>query len=152
MATLASVVGYQLDEDDAVDSFDMLPAMLGVKTETDSIRPHMLTQSFRGEFQVRLGDWKYLDHQGSGGNNYDKDPMLQWKLPEKEPDAPGQLYDLATDPGETNNLYNAKESKRVELQQLLKTLKSSGRSAPRKRTPLGMKAILEINKLSTKNK
>lgn len=145
MATLASVVGYQLAEDDAVDSFDMLPAMLGIQDEADSIRPHMLTQSFRGEFQIRQGDWKYLDHQGSGGNNYDKGAMLQWKLPEKEPAAPGQLYNLASDPGETNNLYNANETKRVEMQQLLEKLKSSGRSAPPKRTPLGMKKILEIS-------
>ena len=145
MATLASVVGYQLAEDDAVDSFDMLPVMLGIQDDADSIRPHMLTQSFRGEFQIRQGHWKYLDHQGSGGNNYDKGAMLQWKLPEKEPDAPGQLYNLATDPGETNNLYNTNESKRVEMQQLLEKLKSSGRSAPQKRTPLGMKKILEIS-------
>lgn len=40
------------------------------RAETDPIRPYMLTQSFRGEFQIRQGDWKYLDHMQSGGNNY----------------------------------------------------------------------------------
>ena len=64
-ATLASVVGYELADDAAVDSFDMLPALLGLDDETKPIRPHMLTQSFRGEFQLRVGDWKYLDHTGS---------------------------------------------------------------------------------------
>ena len=58
-ATLASVVGYQLREEDATDSYDMLPAMLGTQDKSKLIRPHMLTQSFRGEFQIRQGDWKY---------------------------------------------------------------------------------------------
>ncbi|MFK7766050.1 MAG: arylsulfatase [Mariniblastus sp.] len=140
-ATLASVVGYSLKESDATDSFDMLPAMLGNQDESETIRPHMLTQSFRGEFQIRLGDWKYLDHKGSGGNGYDKGNMKKYALPEKAPEAPGQLYNLADDPGETNNLYFANESKRVEMQVLLEQLKSSGRSAPKVREPIGIENI-----------
>lgn len=53
--------------------------------------------------------------------------MAQYALPEEEPDAPGQLYNLKTDPGETTNLYFKEGSKRNELQQLLAKLKSSGR-------------------------
>jgi arylsulfatase A len=134
-ATLASVVGYQLPDDAAVDSFDMLPAMLGTQDEATPVRPHMLTQSFRGEFQVRQGNWKYLDHQGSGGNNYGKGFMKDYALAESAPDAPGQLYDLGSDPGESTNLYFKEESKRNEMQKLLEQLKQSGRSAPRNRMP-----------------
>ena len=135
-ATLASIVGYQLPDDAAVDSFDMLPAMLGTQDDAKSIRPHLLTQSFRGEFQIRVGDWKYLDHKSSGGNNYTKGMMKQYTLPEKAPEAPGQLYNLKTDPGETTNLYFTESAKREELQKLLQELKTSGRSAPRNRMPL----------------
>lgn len=145
-ATLASVIGYELDDEDARDSYDMLPAMLGIQDENISIRPYMLTQSFRGEFQLRQGSWKYLDHQGSGGNNYDDELLQKYALPEKAPDAPGQLYDLSKDPGETTNLYFIKSEKRVELQELLAQLKSSGRSAPMKRVPLGIKNIKDLNK------
>ncbi len=136
-ATLASVVGYQLREEDATDSYDMLPAMLGTQDKSKSIRPHMLTQSFRGEFQVRQGDWKYLDHTGSGGNNYQKGLLKKYALVEKAPNATGQLYNLKDDPGETTNLYFENEAKRKELQILLQTLKESGRSAPKLRTPIG---------------
>ena len=135
-ATVASVVGYQLDDKDAVDSFDMLPVLLGKQDESESVRPHLLTQSFRGEFQLRQGNWKYLDHQGSGGNGYDKGIMKEYALPEKEPQASGQLYDLSSDPGETNNLFFANESKRKEMQALLERLKKTGRSAPLDRKPL----------------
>jgi arylsulfatase A len=140
-ATLASMVDYRLRDDVATDSFDMLPAMLGWQQENQSIRPHLLTQSFRGEFQLRQGHWKYLDHQGSGGNNYDGELLKKYALPEKSSEAPGQLYNLQRDPQETNNLFFTEPAKREELQQLLQRLKSSGRSAPLNRKPLGMKRI-----------
>lgn len=136
MATLASVVGYQLPDEAAVDSYDMLPAMLGKRDDAEPIRPHMLTQSFRGEFQIRQGEWKYLDHVGSGGNSYDDGILKRYALAEREPDATGQLYNLLTDPGETTNLFFSESAKRKELQQLLEQLKTSGRSAPRGRVPM----------------
>ena len=140
-ATLASIVGYTLPDDAATDSFDMLPAMLGRQDESRSIRPHLLTQSFRGEFQLRQGQWKYLDHTGSGGNSYAKSPMKQYALPETAPAATGQLYNLKTDPGETTNLFFTEETKRKEMQELLEHLKSSGRSAPMNRKPIGIANI-----------
>ena len=141
LATLASVVGYRLPDEAATDSFDMLPAMLGTVEEESSIRPHLLTQSFRGEFQLRKGSWKYLDHAGSGGNRYDREPLKSYALPEAAPDAPGQLYDLESDPGETKNLYLSHSDKREELRALLGKLKSSGRSAPLNRIPIGIENI-----------
>ena len=143
-ATLASVVGYTLPDDAATDSFDMLPVMLGMQEESSPVRPHLLTQSFRGEFQIRKGNWKFLDHRGSGGNNYERGAIAKYSLPEAEPDAAGQLYNLANDPGEKQNLYFKEAAKRDELQSLLEKLKSSGRSAPRNRTPIGMEKINQL--------
>ena len=141
-ATLASVVGFELPQDVAVDSFDMLPVMLGQRGQDEPVRPHMLTQSFRSEFQLRQGDWKYLDHLGSGGNGYDKGPLKAFALPETAPKATGQLFDLKADPGETQNLFFSEAEKRKELQALLARLKTQGgRSAPLQRAPLGMKNI-----------
>ena len=136
-ATVASVIGYALPDEAAVDSFDMLPAMLGRLEEGESIRPHMLTQSFRSEFQLRQGDWKYLAHMGSGGNGYTKGPLQAYALPETEPKATGQLFHLGRDPGETTNLFFEEAAKRKELQALLETLTAkSGRSGPQGRVPL----------------
>ena len=140
-ATLASVVGYELPDGAATDSFDMLPAMLGTSGLKASIRPHLLTQSFRGEFEIRQGEWKYLDHRGSGGNDYTQGVMAKYALPETEPEAPGQLFNLAADPGETTNLYFKESAKRQQLQALLKELKDSGRSAPKGRRPIGIEKI-----------
>ncbi len=144
MATIASLVGYELPDDAATDSFDMLPVMIGRQGEKNPVRPHLLTQSFRGEFQIRKGNWKYLDHKGSGGNGYEKGNLKKFSLKEKEPEAPGQLYNLTTDPGETTNLYFKEETIRLEMQKLLKRLKESGRSAPLGREPIGMAGIPKV--------
>ena len=69
------------------------------------------------------------------GNDYEG-VLAPYALPEKEPDAPGQLYNLATDPGETANLFYKEAAKRKELQALLKKLKEDGRSAPEGRLPV----------------
>ena len=92
-----------------------------------------------GQFQIRKGDWKYLDHKGSGGNDYSKGILRQYALPETAPEAPGQLYNLAEDPGETTNLFFSEPEKRRELQALLKklTAEENGRSAPKNRKPMG---------------
>ena len=59
--------------------------------------------------------------------------MKQYALPEKAPKAPGQLYDLANDPGETTNLYFKYPKIVNELKGKLENLKRSGRSAPVRR-------------------
>ncbi|MEM7383620.1 MAG: arylsulfatase, partial [Verrucomicrobiota bacterium] len=150
VATIASIIGFSLPDNAAVDSYDLLPVLIGRQPEEESIRPHMLTQSFRSQFQLRQGPWKYLDHTGSGGNRYDRDHMKPFIFPETAPKATGQLYNLATDPGEKKNLFFTEEAKRKEMQALLArlTAKENGRSAHRDRVPVGMAGIprLEMKK------
>lgn len=145
-ATVASIIGYNLRDEDATDSYDMLPAMLGLQAKNKSIRPYLLTQSFRGEFQIRQGHWKYLDHKGSGGNDYQQQDLLKYALPETAIEASGQLYNLANDPGEKINLFFTEAEKRIELQELLMHSKESGRSAPLNRIPMGINTVKKHRK------
>ena len=132
MATVAEMVKFDLPNDSAADSFSMLSTMMGTH-DGSAIRPFILQQGFMGKrsLVIRRGNWKYLAHQGSGGNNYDKHKMLiEYRLPELVPDAPGQLYNLETDPGETKNLSLEHPEIVEELQALLEQTLESGRSAP----------------------
>ena len=92
-------------------------------------RPYTLHQTISLALAIRQGPWKYLDHRGSGGNNYDKIELKLFALPDKAPEAPGQLYNLETDPGGTTNLYFAHPEKVHELKALLDANKAAGRSA-----------------------
>jgi len=100
----------------------MLPAWLGQHNQP--IRPYLLTQAFGGSktLAIRLGNWKFIDHANSGGNRYENNPQLQkFILRESAPNAPGQLYDLNVDPGETNNLYYQQPTIAKELKELLES-------------------------------
>lgn len=132
MATCAAIAGAKLPNDAAEDSFNMLPVLLGTAGDA-SVREYMLEQTISLAMSIRKGNWKYLDHKGSGGNNYERDGdwgMKQFALPESDPDAPGQLYDLQADPGETTNLYSKHPELVAAMQAKLEALKASGRSAP----------------------
>jgi len=132
MATCAALTGAKIPAKDGEDSVNMLPALLG-KDEGKPIRQYTLHQTMSLALAIRRGSWKYLDHKGSGGNNYGRPGtwgMKQYVLPEKAPDAPGQLYNLESDPGETTNLYFKNPEIVRELKGKLEEFKKSGRSAP----------------------
>ena len=56
--------------------------------------------------------------------------MKPYKLPDTAPDAPGQLYNLAEDPGETTNLSEKHPEIVAKLKAMLDESVESGRSAP----------------------
>ncbi len=130
MATVAAITGVVLPNDAAEDSFNLLPVLEG--RVNAPIRPYLLTQAFGGgrTLSIRRGTWKFIDHRDSGGNNYTNPELRSFALPETAPEAPGQLFDLEGDPGETTNLYFRRPELVVELKGLLEQSKAQGRSRP----------------------
>jgi len=129
MATCAAIVGSRLPNGAAEDSYSFLPVLLG-EQGSEPVRRYTLHQTISLALAIRRGPWKYLDHRGSGGNNYGHEALRPFALPEKAPEAPGQLYNLDTDPGETDNLYFKHPEIVEELKSQLEKYKESGRSAP----------------------
>ena len=129
MATCAALVGYDLPVNSAEDSFDISYVLSGNAKEP--VRPYVLHQTISLALGIREGDWKYLDHMGSGGSNYNQDGewgLKQYALPEKAPGASGQLYNLKSDPGEKDNLYFKRPEIVKRLKRLLESTKKMGRS------------------------
>ena len=91
MATAASLSGARLPADAGPDSFDISPALLGRKLAREAVVHH----SVGGAFAIRQGEWKLLLLRGTGDMPAAKDENLP----------PGQLYNIAKDPGETQNLW-----------------------------------------------
>ena len=130
MATCAAMVDAKLPDNAAEDSFDLLPVLLG-RTQGE-VRGYTLEETISLALSIRRGKWKYLDHRGSGGNNYQTGELAKLNVPDTAPTAPGQLYDLSEDPGETTNRYFEHPDIVKELKSLLDASKSAGRSAPRR--------------------
>ncbi|MFP6613010.1 MAG: sulfatase-like hydrolase/transferase [Pirellulales bacterium] len=131
MATCAAVAGADLQNDAAEDSYNVLPVLLGEKAAQPA-RKYTLHQTISLALAIRRGEWKYLDHKGSGGNSYSRGRLKQFAIADAAADAPGQLYNLKSDPGERTNLYFEHAEIVRELKTKLNEFKSSGRSAPRR--------------------
>ncbi len=129
LATCAALSDTPLPRNAGEDSFSFLSTLTGVADQRPP-RPFTLHQTIKSELAIRRGDWKYLDHRGSGGNSYEKGALAPFALPDTAPTAPGQLYNLKTDPGERTNLYFERPEIVKELKGLLDQSKTSGRSAP----------------------
>jgi hypothetical protein len=100
----------------------MLPAMLGKKGKP--IREAVVHHSNGGMFGIRQGDWKLEFGLGSGGFS---DPRSE----DPKPGGPkGQLYNLAADPAEQNNLWLDRPAEVARLTALLEKYRSEGHSRP----------------------
>ncbi|EDM29457.1 arylsulphatase A [Lentisphaera araneosa HTCC2155] len=131
MATCASIVNTSLPNNAAEDSFNILPILLGQTTK--AIREFTLHQTISLDLSIRHGDWKYLDHSGSGGNNYSGGRIKKaLGLTNSKINAPAQLYNLKADPKEVNNLYYQHPEIAQQLKAKLEEFKTSGRSAPKR--------------------
>ena len=120
MRTAASVLNFDLPDDAAPDSYNLLPALYG-KPDKYEIREALVHHSGAGLFSIRQGPWKLILGLGPGGFS---GPI---RKPKKGEPA-GQLYNLEDDPGEQNNLYNENPDIVDQLTQLLDRYKKSGKS------------------------
>jgi arylsulfatase A len=93
MATAAALTNSTLPAGAGPDSHSIAPWLRGEKPASPT-HPHIIHHSIDGLFAIRRGPWKFIDGPGSGG--WSKDPPVS---------TAGQLYNLASDPGETKNLY-----------------------------------------------
>lgn len=103
IATLADILGTQLPDNAAEDSFSLLPLLKG----TDQpIREHAVSCAADGTPGLRVGPWKLV------------------LLPEV------RLYNLDTDLAETKNLAAEEPQRVADMQALLEKLITTGRSTP----------------------
>jgi arylsulfatase A-like enzyme len=116
LRTLADVLGTKLPDNAGEDSFSLLPLLRG---GDQPVRTNAVSASSGGTPAVRLGSWKFIPAPGSGGWGTGGDQSQ-----------PVQLYNLADDLGETNNLAAAMPEKVAEMHALLEKLITKGRSTP----------------------
>ncbi len=116
LASFAAFAGQKLSPADAPDSVDLMDALLG-KTRTG--RDHLVEQA--GALALRQGSWKYIA-AGSGPR------LSQSTNTELGNDAAGQLYDLATDPGEERNRISEQPVRAKQMSARLEQIRAAGRS------------------------
>jgi len=123
MATFASIVAYDLKDNEAEDSYNLLPVLLHPNFNLD-IREATVHHSINGSFAIRKGDWKLIFAAGSGGWSFPTPGKAEEGLPAI------QLYNLRKDPAEKINCYNQFPLIVKELTALMKKYIQEGRSTP----------------------
>lgn len=118
LATFADLVGGELPNDAGPDSFSFLPLLLG---EDKKIRPSLAVEAGKNHMSFRSGDWKLITGKGSGG-------FSQHGQPTRNTGPAGQLYNLAEDIGEQNNLYDKHPEIVQRLTTMLENVKNTGRT------------------------
>jgi len=127
MATLAQVVGYELQDNDAEDSHDLGPLLSG---DSDAIRDTHIHNTNSKNYAIRHGDWVLI--QGKDG--YMSTRNKDWEKRHGYPaDHSGkvELYNLKTDLGQKSDVADAHPEKVQELSSLLSEIRERGHSAPR---------------------
>ena len=109
IASFAAMLKIDLAASEAIDSQNLLPALLGQDTVGS---PHTIEES-RGTLALRKGKWKYIQPR----------PNQKKRKKKKQVNAPA-LYDLSTDAGEQNNVIAENKEVADSMAQLLKKLKN----------------------------
>jgi arylsulfatase A len=118
MATCQELVGEKQLAFETEDSYSILSVLLG-KAKQVKGQPAVVHSSSVGSLAIRKGDWKLIEGRGSGGFT---EPQV---VAPKAGEPTGQLYNLASDPGETQDLYQQYPERVKELRELLIKIKES---------------------------
>jgi arylsulfatase A len=123
LATISEIVGAQMPDDAAEDSYSLLPVLKGEKYD-ETLRGPVIHHSASGHFAIREGEWKLNMFRGSGGS------FKPSFIDPKEGEASYELYNIKNDPGETTNLYFKHPEIVKELTEKIATIIETGRSTP----------------------
>ncbi len=114
IASFASLAGYEIPPSGAIDSEDMLSTLLG---RSDKGKEMLFSQAFT--FALRIDNWKYIEPSNNGNEWIWDTKKIEGGL---NPDH--QLYNLALDPGERNNLAEMYPEKATKMKALLDSIKN----------------------------
>ena len=130
MATLASVVGYDLpDKNAAEESHDLLPLLKG---EVKSIRTSHIHNTFDHTWAFREGDWVLVTGKSGHHSRVTKEWLKKHDYPKTE-SKQSRLFNLREDIGQRNDLAAKHPEKVKAMEASLARIREQGYSAPRLR-------------------
>ena len=123
MATLASVVNYELPDNAAEDSHDILPLLRGESDQSG--RETLVHRTWQTPWGIRHGDWIYINAPTGAVQN---EPDWRGYAPNPHDD---WLNNIGDDLGQRENLVSEEPKKAAELRTLLRDIRESKHTAPR---------------------
>ncbi|MDX2035631.1 MAG: arylsulfatase [Isosphaeraceae bacterium] len=113
--TLLGLAGASTEQTKPIDGLDVWPVIQGKEGPKDRV---ILLNTTPSAGAVRVGNWKLVINGASGVQ--EEDPVAAKKKQARKP--PTELFDLANDPYEKNDLAQARPEKRAELMAIYRKL------------------------------
>jgi arylsulfatase A len=131
-ATLAKIVDYPLNADEAIDSYNLLPVLTG-KEYPQPLRKATVQNTSKGKFALRQGDWVLIDAPTGSAKKESKAYLDKFALPPFGKGHEGLLFNLKDDPRQAKNLYAKHPEKVQSMRALLQSYRDGERCAPLQR-------------------
>lgn len=128
-ATFASMTGYQLGKDEAIDSYNLLPVLEG-RDYSRPLRKATVQNTSANKYALRQGDWVLIDTASGAAKKESKSYLDHFRLEAYAKANPGLLFNLAKDPRQSNNLYAKHPEKVKSMRRLLQRYLDGERCAP----------------------
>ena len=128
-ATFAAITGYPLTNDEAIDSYNLLPVLEGENYERP-LRAATVQNTSPGSYALRQGDWVLIDAPTGAAKKEGAGYLEHFSLEGYGKGHEGLLFNLRDDPRQSNNVY-ADHPDRVEsMRLLLQRYRDGERCAP----------------------
>ena len=128
-ATFAKLIGHALSEDEAIDSYNLLPVLKG-ENYMKPLRTATVQNTNAGKYALRQGDWVLVD-AASGASKKEGTHYLEYfGLSEFGKDLDGLLFNLRVDPRQSRDLSGEHPEKVEQMRALLKRYLGGERCAP----------------------
>lgn len=130
-ATFAEIIGHDLSNDVAIDSYNILPILKGEKVSSP-LRVATVQNTNKGKYALRQGDWVFINTHTGASRSAPKAYLEHFGLKTFPENAPGLLFNLKDDPRQSNNLYEQFPEKAADMRAILERYVGGERCAPKK--------------------
>ena len=131
VATFAEISGYSLSNDEAIDSYNLLPVLTG-KDYPSPLRTATV-QNTSNPYALRQGDWVYLNSSSGAAHKEPKSYLDHFGLKTFPKSEKELLFNLKEDPRQSKNLAHEHPEKAAEMSALLKRYIKGERCAPQRK-------------------
>lgn len=123
MATLTSIVGIELPENVAPDSYDFRPVLMGESYQSP-LREATVHNTYESVWAIRKGDWLYID--SPTGGHREMPASFKALRGYADFDTEGLLFNMKNDPEQRVNLYVEYPEMVTEMVDVLLRAKAGG--------------------------
>ncbi|MEO0413383.1 MAG: arylsulfatase [Verrucomicrobiota bacterium] len=129
-ATFASIIDYSLSNEEAIDSYDLLPVWKSEEYPSP-LRKATVQNTAANRYALRQGDWVFMNAPTGASKKEGSDYLEHFGLTAFT--GKGLLFNLVEDPRQSENLYDQHPDRVKSMSALLEAYVGGERCAPKRK-------------------